>query len=268
VFVVAFPQIDPVIFAIGPFAVRWYALAYIAGLFAGVWVARRYVQKPPALATPQQIDDFFLWCMLGIILGGRIGYVLFYKPLVYLNDPIAIFKTWEGGMSFHGGLLGVIAAIMLFARKYKIEQWYLSDAVGVVVPIGLGLGRLANFINGELWGRASDVPWAMVFPADDDAVPRHPSQLYQAFLEGLVLFAVMWFFARNENIRRRPGVLTGIFCVGYGIARIIGEFFRQPDAHIGFLAMGVTMGQVLSIPMVFFGAWCIWRANKAASARA
>ncbi|MBL8642401.1 MAG: prolipoprotein diacylglyceryl transferase [Rhodospirillaceae bacterium] len=264
-FAIAFPQIDPVIFAVGPFAIRWYALAYIAGLFGGLWVMRRYVQKSPALMTPQQVDDFFLWAMLGVILGGRIGYVLFYKPLEYLNDPVAILKTWEGGMSFHGGLLGVIAAIMLFARKYKIEQWYVSDGVGVVVPIGLGFGRLANFINGELWGRvAPDVPWAMVFPGAGD-VPRHPSQLYQAGLEGVLLFAVMLFFARHERIRRAPGTLTGIFCTGYGIVRIIGEFFRQPDAHIGFLAMGVTMGQLLSIPMVLFGAWCIWRADKAAA---
>ncbi len=267
-FAITFPQIDPVIVSIGPLAIRWYALAYIAGLFGGVWVMRRYVQKPPALMTPQQVDDFFLWAMLGVILGGRIGYVLFYKPMVYLHDPLSILKTWEGGMSFHGGLLGVILAIILFARKYKIEKWFVSDGVGVVVPIGLGLGRLANFVNGELWGRtAPDVPWAMVFPGAGD-VPRHPSQLYQAGMEGVLLFTIMIVLSQNESIRRKPGTLTGVFCAGYGMFRIIGEFFREPDAQLGFLAFGATMGQLLSIPMVLFGLWCIWRANKAAQTAA
>lgn len=267
-FAIPFPAIDPVVFAIGPVAVRWYALAYIAGLFGGVWYMRWLVQRPPALMTPQQVDDFFLWAMLGVILGGRLGYVLFYKPAEYLADPAAILRTWEGGMSFHGGLLGVILAIMLFARKYKIDQWYVADGVGCVVPIGLGLGRLANFINGELWGRpAPDVPWAMVFPGAGD-VPRHPSQLYQALLEGLVLFLVMAALSRREAIRRKPGTLTGAFLVGYGSLRIVGEFFREPDAHIGFLAAGTTMGQWLSLPMIVFGAWCIWRADRAARAPA
>jgi len=261
VLAIPFPQIDPVIFAIGPLAIRWYALAYIAGLFAGVWYMRRLVQQPPALMTPQHVDDFFLWAMLGVILGGRLGYVIFYKPMEYLADPAAILKTWEGGMSFHGGLLGVIFAIMLFARKYKIDQWYVSDGVACVVPIGLGLGRLANFINGELWGRtAPDVPWAMVFPGGGD-IARHPSQLYQALLEGLVLFLVVFYLSRDERIRRKTGTLTGVFVIGYGVVRIIGEFFREPDAHLGFLAMGFTMGQMLSIPMVLFGAWCVWRAQ-------
>lgn len=266
-FAIAFPQIDPVIFAIGPFAIRWYALAYIAGLFGGLWMMRRFVQWPPKLMTPTHVDDFFLWAMLGVILGGRIGYVVFYKPMVYIADPLAILKTWEGGMSFHGGLLGVILAIMLFARKYKIEQWHVSDGVGLVVPIGLGLGRLANFINGELWGRvAPNVPWAMVFPGGGD-IPRHPSQLYQAFLEGAVLFTIMLLFARSEKIRRAPGTMTGIFLIGYGCFRIVGEFFREPDAQLGFLAMGATMGQLLSIPMVLFGVYCVWRAQRAAAAK-
>ena len=262
---IPFPQIDPVIFAIGPLAIRWYALAYIAGLFGGVWYMRRFVQRPPRLMTPQQVDDFFLWAMLGVILGGRLGYVIFYKPMEYLANPLGILKTWEGGMAFHGGLLGVILAIMLFARKYKIEQWHISDGVGLVVPIGLGLGRLANFINGELWGRvAPDIPWAMVFPGAGE-IARHPSQLYQAFLEGVVLFAIMVVFSRNEAIRRKPGTLTGIFLIGYGCFRIVGEFFREPDAHIGFLAMGITMGQLLSVPMVMFGIYCVWRAKRAAT---
>jgi phosphatidylglycerol:prolipoprotein diacylglycerol transferase len=181
--------------------------------------------------------------------------------MFYLENPGAILKTWEGGMSFHGGLLGVILAIMLFARHVKVNQWYVSDGVACVVPIGLGLGRLANFINGELWGRvAPDVPWAMVFPGGGD-IPRHPSQLYQAFLEGLVLFLVIYVLSRNESIRRRPGILTGAFLVGYGTFRIIGEFFREPDVFIGFLPGGTTMGQWLCVPMILFGIYCIKRAK-------
>lgn len=266
-FAIPFPAIDPVIFEIGPVAVRWYALAYIVGLLGGVAYVKRLVRRPPALMSPAQVDDFFLWALIGVVLGGRVGYVLFYKPMAYLSDPLAILKTWEGGMSFHGGLLGVIAAIMLYARRARIDQWYLADGVGCAVPIGLGLGRLANFVNGELWGRvAPEVPWAMVFPGAGD-LPRHPSQLYQATLEGLVLFVVLFVLSRDEAIRRRPGTLTGYFLIGYGAARIVGEFFREPDAHIGFLAMGATMGQMLSVPMIAFGAWCVWRARRAAAAQ-
>ena len=258
---IPFPAFDPVIFSIGPFAVRWYALAYLAGVFAGVWYVKRLVLKPPALMTPEQVDDFMIWALLGVIIGGRLGFVLFYKPGEYLAHPLEILKTWEGGMSFHGGMLGTIAAIMLYARRVKIDQWYLADGVGVVVPIGLGLGRLANFINGELWGRiAPDVPWAMVFPGAGD-IPRHPSQLYQAILEGLILFLIMWSLARSERIRSRPGTLTGAFLIGYGIFRLFGELFRQPDAQLGFLALGLTMGQWLSVPMVLYGIYCIWRAK-------
>ncbi|MDX2142097.1 MAG: prolipoprotein diacylglyceryl transferase [Rhodospirillaceae bacterium] len=264
-FAIAFPQIDPVIFAVGPVAIRWYGLAYVAGIFGGAWYMKQLVRRPPALMTPAQVDDFLLWALFGIVLGGRIGYVLFYKPMEYLNDPTAILRPWEGGMSFHGGMLGTILAIMLFARRHKIDQWYVADGVGCVVPIGLCLGRLANFINGELWGRAApDVPWSMVFPGAGE-VPRHPSQLYQAGMEGLLLFTIMLVLARNETIRRRPGTLTGAFLIGYGIFRIIGEFFREPDAHIGFLAMGITMGQLLSIPMILFGIYCVDRAKRAAA---
>jgi phosphatidylglycerol:prolipoprotein diacylglycerol transferase len=261
VFAIAFPSIDPVIFAVGPIAVRWYALAYLAGIFAGIAYAKRLVMKPPALMTPAQVDDFMVWVLLGVILGGRMGFVLFYKPLEYLADPISIFKTWEGGMSFHGGLLGTILAIMLFARRYKIDQWYVADAVGCTVPIGLGLGRIANFINGELWGRvAPDVPWAIVFPGAGP-IPRHPSQIYEALLEGLVLFVAMWILSRQHEIRSKPGTLTGCFLIGYGCARISAEFFREPDAHLGFLTAGTTLGQWLSAPMILFGIYCIWRAK-------
>jgi phosphatidylglycerol---prolipoprotein diacylglyceryl transferase len=262
-FAIAFPAIDPVLIHIGPIAIRWYALAYIAGLFAGVWYIRWQVKFPPALMTKEQVDDLFLWILGGVILGGRFGYVLFYKPGEYFSDPISIFKTWQGGMSFHGGLVGVIIAILLFARHAKVNKWYVGDHVASAVPIGLGLGRLANFINGELWGRpAPDVPWAMVFP-DAGPVPRHPSQLYQAFLEGLVLFVILNLLWRNEDIRRRPGIITGAFLIGYGVFRIIGETFREPDNFIGFLPGGTTMGQWLCVPMILFGAFSIWRARRA-----
>lgn len=257
-----FPAIDPVLVEIGPFAIRWYALAYIFGLFGGVWYARRLVMQPPALMKPSQLDDFFIWALVGIVLGGRLGYVLFYKPAYYFANPAEILMTWEGGMAFHGGLLGVIVAIILFARRSGVDKWYIADNVGCAVPIGLFLGRLANFINGELYGRtAPDVPWAMAFPGGG-LLPRHPSQLYEAFLEGLVLFIVLHLLWRNEAVRSRPGVLTGCFCAGYGLARFIVEFFREPDRHLGFIASSVTMGQILSVPMILFGAWVIWRAYQ------
>ncbi len=262
-FAIPFPQIDPVIFAIGPFAVRWYALAYIAGLFGGIWYMRWMVKRPPALMTPTQIDDFLLWALGGVVLGGRLGYVLFYKAGYYATHPLEIFKTWEGGMSFHGGLLGVTAAILLYARYAKVNKWYLADCIACAAPIGLGLGRLANFINAELWGRvAPDLPWAMVFPGAGD-VPRHPSQLYQAGLEGLALLLILHFAWRNESLRHRPGQLTGMFWIGYGVFRSFGEFFREPDAFLGFLIGGATMGQLLSLPMIAFGVYCIWRARRA-----
>ncbi len=258
-----FPQIDPIIFAVGPFAVRWYALAYISGLFGGLWYMRWLVKHPPALVTPQQIDDFMLWALGGVVLGGRLGYVLFYKAGYYAQHPLEVLKTWEGGMSFHGGLLGVTLGILLYARFAKIDKWGLADNVACATPIGLGLGRLANFINGELWGRvAPDVPWAMVFPGAGD-IPRHPSQLYQASLEGLALFVILFVSWRNENIRRHPGILTGIFWIGYGVFRSFGELFREPDAFLGFLVGGATMGQLLSLPMIAFGVFCIWRARRA-----
>ena len=263
-FAIAFPSIDPVAFAIGPFAVRWYALGYLAGVFLGIWYVKSLVRKPPRLMTPEQVDDFMIWVLLGVIIGGRLGFVLFYKPGEYFSHPLDIFKTWEGGMSFHGGTLGVIAAIMLYARRVKIEQWALSDGVGCAMPIGIGLVRVTNFINGELWGRtAPDVPWAMVFPGAGD-VPRHPSQLYEAGLEGFVLFWIMWALARSEKIRSRPGTLTGAFLIGYGVFRITCETFREPDIQLGFLALGMTMGQWLSVPMVLFGLYSIWRAKPVA----
>jgi phosphatidylglycerol:prolipoprotein diacylglycerol transferase len=260
--VLLFPQFDPVIVQIGPFGIRWYALAYIAGLVLGWRLARHLVRLPPAVATPVQVDDFLTWATLGVVLGGRLGYVLFYQPQFYLAHPAMILAVWEGGMSFHGGALGMTIAIVWFCRRNRIPLLGFADRVAVCVPIGLGLGRIANFINGELWGRPAPdwLPWAMIFPSVGPE-PRHPSQLYQALLEGLVLFVVMLALSRQEKLRARFGWLTGAFLVGYGFARIIGEFFRQPDIFLGYLLAGATMGQLLSIPMVIAGAWLILRSR-------
>ena len=262
--VLLFPQFDPVIVQIGPLAIRWYALAYITGLVLGWRLVRRLVQKTPVVATPLQVDDFLTWATLGVVLGGRLGYVLFYQPSVYFTHPAMILAVWEGGMSFHGGMLGVAIAITLFCRQQKISILGFADRTAIVAPIGLGLGRVANFINGELWGRPAPdwLPWAMIFPRGG-MIPRHPSQIYQALLEGVILLIVMALFARKESLRARFGCLTGIFLCGYGVARIIGEFFREPDSFLGFLAFGTTMGQILSVPMIIAGIILIWRAKPA-----
>ena len=262
-FALPFPMIDPVLVQIGPFAIRWYALAYIAGIVLGWRLARRLVVLGPKAATPEQVDDFVTWVTLGIILGGRFGYVIFYRPDIFLRAPWEILYLWQGGMSFHGGALGVILALYFFTRRQGLDWVAFSDRVVCVVPIGIFLGRLANFINGELWGRVSDVPWAMVFPgAGPD--PRHPSQLYQAGLEGLCLFILLMVLVSRQAVRARIGVLSGVFLAGYGLARLIGEFFRQPDAHLGFLFAGATMGQMLSLPMIAAGAWLVLRGLRAA----
>lgn len=260
--VLLFPQFDPVIVQLGPLSIRWYALAYITGLVLGWRLVRRLAQATPVVATPLQVDDFLTWATLGVVLGGRLGYVLFYQPSFYLTHPAMIFAVWEGGMSFHGGMLGVAIACTLFCRRQGIPLLGFADRIAVVAPIGLGLGRIANFINGELWGRPAPdwLPWAMIFPRAG-MVPRHPSQLYEALLEGVVLLIVMAILSRRESIRARFGLLTGIFLCGYGIARIIAEFFREPDAFLGFLQFGATMGQVLSLPMILAGIWLILRAK-------
>jgi phosphatidylglycerol---prolipoprotein diacylglyceryl transferase len=258
--VIPYPEIDPVLVQLGPLAIRWYALAYIAGLVIGWQVIRRLCEQSPKVMTPVKIDDFLLWAALGVILGGRLGYVLFYKPGFYLANPLAILTLWEGGMSFHGGFLGVIVATIVFSLRNKTDPFLLGDLLAIVSPIGLFFGRLANFINGELWGRVSDVPWAMVFPHAGPE-PRHPSQLYQAGLEGLALFALLMALVFNPAIRARRGFVSGAFLAGYGAARLVGELFRQPDAHLGFLVAGVTMGQVLSLPMILVGGWLMLRAK-------
>jgi phosphatidylglycerol:prolipoprotein diacylglycerol transferase len=262
--VLLFPQFDPVIVQLGPLSIRWYALAYISGLVIGWRLVRWLVRLRPAVATPLQVDDFLTWATLGVVFGGRLGYVLFYQPSTYLAHPAMILAVWEGGMSFHGGMLGVAIAIVIFCRRNAIPLFGFADRIAVVAPIGLGLGRIANFINGELWGRPAPdwLPWAMIFPRAG-MEPRHPSQLYQALLEGVILFTVMFVLSRRETVRARFGMLTGVFLSGYAIARIIGEFFREPDAFLGFLAFGATMGQILSIPMLLAGIWLILRARPA-----
>ncbi|NQV56817.1 MAG: prolipoprotein diacylglyceryl transferase [Rhodospirillales bacterium] len=255
---IPFPSIDPVLIAIGPLAIRWYALAYIAGLLLGWKYVKIYVAKPPGAMQEKDIDDFLVWATLGVVLGGRIGYVVFYNGEYYLSNPLAILKVWQGGMSFHGGAFGMIAAVYLFARKRGLALLGVGDAIAVAAPVGLFFGRLANFINGELFGRVTDVPWAMVFPHGGPN-PRHPSQLYEAFLEGLVLFVLLYFLARNEKIRNRPGVLAGVFFIGYAISRALVELVRQPDIQIGFLAGGFTMGQFLSLPFLLLGIYLLVR---------
>ncbi|MGX1096088.1 prolipoprotein diacylglyceryl transferase [Amorphus sp. MBR-141] len=264
VFVIPYPAIDPVLIEFGPFALRWYALAYIAGILLGWWYIRRLVTADRLWGTLPRpttvdIDDFVLWATIGIVLGGRLGFVLFYNFPYYAAHPAEIFEIWQGGMSFHGGFLGVVAAMLLFAWRRGLAIWTLFDVVAAATPIGLFFGRIANFINGELWGRPSDVAWAMVFP-NAGPEPRHPSQLYEACLEGIVLFLVLLVATWMFRSLRRPGLNAGLFAVGYGIARTVGEQFRMPDAQIGFLPGGLTMGMALSIPMILVGAWAIWRA--------
>ena len=260
-FVIPFPNIDPVLIQLGPFAIRWYALAYIGGLLLGWRYVLFMVRAKPRVASDRDVDDFLVWATLGIILGGRLGYVLFYNAPYFLENPLAILQVWRGGMSFHGGFLGMVAAGYIFVRRRNIPLLAFADAITCAAPIGLFLGRLANFINGELFGRESDVPWAMVFPRGG-ADPRHPSQLYEAALEGLVLFVVLHLLWRRETLRLRPGLLSGAFLVGYGLARGVVELYRQPDLQIGLLAGGTTMGQWLSLPMVAGGLYLIGRARQ------
>ncbi len=273
-FVLPYPDIDPVLVTLELFGlslpIRWYALAYLGALFIGLWLMKRLMARPalwPADQAPMtrdQVDALLTWIVLGVILGGRLGFVLFYQPLFYIENPSLILQVWQGGMSFHGGFLGVIVALLIFCRVHKVPLMQVGDAMAVVAPQGLLLGRLANFINGELWGRPTDVPWAMVFPGGGD-LPRHPSQLYEAALEGLLLFVLIWLLATRRGWLKRPGMLTGLFFIGYGAARAFVELFREPDAQfitlenpaghvIRFTAeWGLTMGQCLSLPMILIG---------------
>jgi len=262
-----FPVFDPIAVQIGPIAIRWYALAYIVGIIAG-WIYARALVKNERLwagevpITLVQLDDFILWVTIGIIVGGRTGYVLFYNLAFFIQHPAEIFELWKGGMSFHGGFLGCVAAVMLFARSNGISILSLGDITTAVAPIGVLLGRIANFINSELWGRTTDtsVPWAMVFP-NGGPLPRHPSQLYEAGLEGILLFAILAVMIRMGALKR-PGLILGSFIAIYGLARVTGELFREPDAQLGFLWGGLTMGMLLSVPMIIAGAILIVMASR------
>ena len=280
------PQFDPVLISVGPLAIRWYALSYIVGFMLFLWLGRRRIAQGNTLFTREMLDDFLTWGILGVIIGGRLGYVLFYKFSTYIDHPLDIFKVWEGGMSFHGGFLGVLAAMWLFSRKHKISFLKTMDFVAPLVPLGLASGRIGNFINGELWGRVTDINafWAMGFPQahyeDVEAaahnplwaewlqqytmLPRHPSQLYQFALEGICLFIVLWIFSKKT---RPNGQVASLFLAGYGFFRFLAEFARQPDDYLGLLTLGLSMGQWLSVPMIVLGAiGFVWfgRRGKAA----
>jgi phosphatidylglycerol:prolipoprotein diacylglycerol transferase len=245
------PQIDPIAFAIGPLAVRWYGLMYLAGFAAGWWLGLRRIARGAAPVTRRQFDDLLFLAVLGVILGGRLGYVLFYKPAHYLANPLEVFAIWQGGMSFHGGLLGVMLAMAFAAWRHRIDYLRLMDFVAPLCPLGIAAGRMGNFINGELWGRVTDLPWGMVFRGAGDA-PRHPSQLYQFALEGMLLFVILWWYSSKPRPR---GAVSALFLIGYGVFRFIAEFAREPDAFLGYLAMGLTMGQWLCLPMIAAGLW-------------
>lgn len=262
-FVIAYPAIDPVLVEIGPFAIRWYALAYLAGILLGWRYGRWLARRSPHLVRPEDVDDVVVWVTLGIVIGGRLGYVLFYRPGYYIEHLLEVLMVWHGGMSFHGGLLGVVVASVAYCRSRRIVVPAFADILFCSAPFGLFFGRIANFINGELAGRPSDVPWAMMFPGYGP-VPRHPSQLYEALLEGLLLFLILHILWRFPTVRERPGVLSGAFLIGYGIMRSIAELFRTPDANLGFIIGSFTMGQLLSLPMILIGAAIVWwSANRA-----
>ena len=265
--VLPFPPVDPVLFEIGPFALRWYALAYIAGLLFASWYMKRLVSSPrlwgqvkPSMSVPQ-VDDFFLWSVLGVVLGGRLGYVLFYKPLHYLANPHEILMMWDGGMSFHGGFLGVVAVCYFYGRRIGTSLDRMLDLGAASVPVGLGLGRLANFINSELWGRPADLPWAFVFPLDQLQLPRHPSQLYEAVLEGLFLFIAVRIATHRHGALQHAGRASGILALGYGLSRILVEFVREPDPFLGTFAGFLTMGMILSLPLCLVGVWLLLRSR-------
>jgi phosphatidylglycerol---prolipoprotein diacylglyceryl transferase len=265
--VIPYPAVDPVALQLGPLSVKWYGLAYIAGLLLGWLYIKRVLgeaslwkdNQPPL--EPQKVDDLLIYMTVGVLAGGRLGYVLFYEPRHFLNHPLDIPAVWMGGMAFHGGLVGSIAAILIFARRFNANPWSMLDVCAAATPIGLFFGRLANFINGELVGRPTSVPWAMVFPGAD-ALERHPSQLYEAFFEGLVLFAVLWWLTHRMGALRRPGFVAGVFLLGYGLARSFCEFFREPDpGHV--LTLGpFTAGIFYSLPMIAAGLWLLREAAK------
>jgi phosphatidylglycerol:prolipoprotein diacylglycerol transferase len=244
------PQFDPIAIQLGPVAVRWYGLMYLLAFVAGLLLGRLRIRLRPDLRwSARDLDDLLFYCVLGVVVGGRLGYVLFYKFSEYLSDPIRILYVWEGGMSFHGGFLGVILAMLWYAHRSHRRWFEVTDFLAPLVPVGLCAGRIGNFINAELWGRPSDVPWAMIFP-NVDAQPRHPSQLYEAGLEGVLLFIVLWIYARKP---RPVGAVSAVFLIGYGVLRFLVEYTREPDSFLGLLALNLSMGQWLSLPMIAFG---------------
>ena len=254
--------LSPVALALGPLKIRWYSLAYIAGILIGWWYLLKLIAQPGAPMARRHADDMVFYATLGILLGGRLGYCIFYKPELW-QHPVDVLKLWEGGMSFHGGAIGMSVGIFYLAWKNKLNWLRIHDYIACCVPFGLFFGRIANFINGELWGRATDVPWAMVFPGSYASdVPRHPSQLYEAGLEGIVLFTILWFAFWKTKARYEPGKLTGIFLMGYGFARFFVEFFREPDEGLGTLSWGLTMGQTLTVPMLIGGLYLILTAKR------
>ncbi len=260
-----FPDINEVILQIGPFAIRWYSMAYLAGILFGWWYLIALANRPHLWGgkSPYEkldVDDFLPIATFGVIIGGRLGYVLFYNPSYYFANPHEIYAVWKGGMSFHGGLLGVLLASFLFARRRMIATWSWLDVMAASAPVGLLLGRVANFINAELWGRPTDLPWGIIFP-NAGPLPRHPSQLYEATLEGLVLFIILACMIFARRALQRPGLVTGIFALGYGAARFIVEYAREPDGHLGTLSFGLTMGQSLSVPLILIGIFLIWRSS-------
>jgi phosphatidylglycerol---prolipoprotein diacylglyceryl transferase len=264
---IAFPNVNPVLLELGPLSIHWYGIGYVAGIMFAWWYGKRLIGSmrlwrdtiPPM--TDLDLDDFLLWAALGVVLGGRIGHILFYDFAQYAGDPLTVFHVWKGGMSFHGGFLGMVLAMILFARRRGINVWSLFDTIACAAPVGLGLVRIANFINSELWGRVTDVPWAVIFP-NGGPDGRHPSQLYEALLEGLVLFLALRFLSHSRFKLRAPGFIAGAFVVIYGLSRIAVELVREPDAQLGFLAGGwLTMGMLLSVPMVLAGVWAMLRAK-------
>ena len=256
--------LDPILVEWGWLKIRWYSLAYLAGILIGWWYLLKLIDRPGAPMARRHADDMVFYATLGIILGGRLGYVLFYKPAYYFENPLDILQLWDGGMSLHGGVLGTTAGILWMARKHGLNWLRIHDYIACCAPFGLFFGRLANFVNHELWGRETDVPWGIVFPDEAGPLPRHPSQLYEAGLEGLLLFAILWFFFWRTEARYKPGKLVGLFLLGYGLSRFVVEFFRQPDEHLTWLAQqsGLSMGQWLTLPMIFGGAYLIGTAAK------
>lgn len=251
------PEITPYI-DLGLFQLRYYSLAYIFGLLLAWWLIRRETYKPLGPMSASQIDDFFFWASMGVIIGGRLGYVFFYNFPAYMQDPLAILKLWDGGMSFHGGMIGVVLAVILFCKKQKLDLMRVADVVAIVSPLGLLLGRLANFINGELWGRETTVSWGMIFPGDPQQLVRHPSQLYEAALEGALLFLILQILYHKTGLKRRPGIIAGVFFMGYALSRYVVEFYREPDVGVTIftiLGQEITRGQLLTLPMFIFAAW-------------